>query len=147
MKQPSDASSYTLETLTFFLERPLQSRLVAEALRAAGARFILHSEVFADDAPDEEWLEKAGQEGWVVLTADKRIRYRTLERQAHLNAQGRAFVVTSNLSGPFMAQVLVTALPRICAFCSHNKAPFIARIYKDASVKAWLAHSDTSDHR
>jgi hypothetical protein len=43
-------------------------------LIVAGVAAITHDSVFAQDTPDEEWLTRAGREGWVVLTKDKLIR-------------------------------------------------------------------------
>jgi hypothetical protein len=55
---------------------------LAAALIAAGVAAITHDSVFAQDTPDEEWLTRAGYEGWVVLTKDKLIRKRPIEREA-----------------------------------------------------------------
>jgi hypothetical protein len=44
---------------------------------------------------DEEWLERAGSEDWVVLTKDKRIRRRPAEIDAIRRHRVRAFVLTS----------------------------------------------------
>jgi hypothetical protein len=43
---------------------------------------------------DETWLSFVGKNGWVVLTRDKRIRYRRLERLALQAANVPAFVFT-----------------------------------------------------
>ena len=37
---------------------------------------------FPADAPDVEWLERAGRERWVIVTADSRIRRNRAERMA-----------------------------------------------------------------
>jgi hypothetical protein len=51
-------------------------------------------------APDTAWLPVVGNSGLVVLTRDKRIRSRTLERRSLLDHGVRAFFLTSggNLS-------------------------------------------------
>lgn len=51
-----------------------------ERLRALGWDIVRLSEVFPDDGQaisDETLLDHAAQEGWPVLTKDKRIRYQS----------------------------------------------------------------------
>ncbi len=116
-KKRSDASSKPRESLTFFLDRALGNKVIANALRATGADVRVHSDHFAQDARDEEWLAQVGQQGWIILTKDTRIRYRTIERNALMNARVRAFVLVSgNLSGQEMAKIFVKALPAIRKF-------------------------------
>ena len=94
---------------TFFVDRSL-GRKLASALTAAGVAAITHDELFAEDTPDEEWLTRAGREGWIVLTKDKLIRKRRLERDALIAANVRAFVFTGgNMSGVEMAESIVGA--------------------------------------
>ena len=60
----------------------------------------MHDEYFPSDARDEEWLAEVGRRGWVVLTKDTRIRYRTTELAALMRSGVTAFVLTSgNLRG------------------------------------------------
>lgn len=57
-----------------------------------------HLEVFGErdqDVTDVEWLELCGREGWVVLTMDRRIRYRRAEIAAIRRHRVQAFVLTS----------------------------------------------------
>ena len=41
----------------------------------AGIDFVAHHDRFAPDAPDEERLTAAADQGWLVVTRDQRIRY------------------------------------------------------------------------
>jgi hypothetical protein len=48
-------------------------RTVVENLRAAGLDVRSEHEIFGrrpEGVPDTEWLERAGREGWVVLSKD-----------------------------------------------------------------------------
>ena len=115
-KKRSAASSRPklLEPPTLFLDRSLGKKIVAEALRAVGVKVEVHDDHFAPDAPDETWLSAVGAKGWVVLTKDERIRFRTIETEALMNARARAFVLTAgNMDGASMAALFVKALPRI----------------------------------
>ena len=44
----------------------------------------------AQEVADDEWLERAGREGWIVFTKDKRIRYRHVEIEAREAAKRAA---------------------------------------------------------
>jgi hypothetical protein len=91
--------------------------------------------VFAQDTPDEEWLTRAGQEGWIVLTKDKLIRKRPIEREALVAAHVRAFVFTGgNMSGVEMAESIVAAIPRMLRVIAATPAPFVARITGSGAV-------------
>jgi hypothetical protein len=96
----------------------------------------VHDDHFAPDAPDEEWLKRAGDAGWAVITKDSRIRYRDPERAALIAAKVRAFVITTpDLNGPEMAALVRVALPAIARMCQRVPAPFIARIGKSGRVQ------------
>lgn len=51
--------------------------------------------VMTPNVPDEEWLTTAGQNDWVVIMRDGKIRYRPGERQALITAGVRAFCMTA----------------------------------------------------
>lgn len=131
-------SSKPLESLDIFIDASL-GRKIAEPLRDAGANVFLHDDYFAQGVEDEIWLTEVGKKGWIVLTKDKMIRRRTIEREALINANVKAFVFMSG-SIPFsdMAQIFVKALPSINRIASENNPPFIAGIYKDSSVRIIL---------
>lgn len=75
---------------------------------------------------DSVWLTEAGKKGWVVLTRDKRIRYRMLERMALESARVRAFVFTGgNVTGRETGEILVRALPKIERIARSDPGPFI----------------------
>lgn len=109
-------------------------------LRKAEVKVEAHSDHFALDALDQDWLREVGAKNWVVLSRDERIRYRPLELQALTQAKVKAFVlVAGNLRGTEMAKILVDALPEIIKTVRENDPPFIAKIYKDSTVKMWHA--------
>ncbi len=73
-------SQGSLAPIVFFLDRNLGKYTIAEALRQAGANVEIHDDHFQSDAKDEEWLGEVGRRGWIILTNDKKIRYRSNER-------------------------------------------------------------------
>ena len=115
--------------MIFFVDRSLGRKHVVEALRAAGQEAIAHDDRFPPDLPDVDSLAEAGRNGWVVLTKDKRIRTRGLERDALRAAKVRAFIVTTgNLTGAELAALVARALPNVVRIAGETAPPFIARI-------------------
>lgn len=128
-RSAASSTSKPPEPLVFFVDESLDSLTVVEALRAAGTTVERLNEHFSKGTADEIWLAHAGNKGWVVLTRDKRIRYRQLERLALKEARVRAFVFTGgNVTVKDTASILVKALRRIETICRANAGPFIYHI-------------------
>ena len=128
---PSAASSISKppETLVFFVDESLDNLVVVEALRNAGASVKRLTEQFVRGTPDQVWLQHAGQHDWIVLTRDKRIRYRQLELGALQAAKVRSFVFTGgNVTMKETAEILSRALPKIERICISEGGPFIYHI-------------------
>ena len=134
-KKRSATNSRPPRKVTFFVDASLGGKVVAQALRDAGAKIEIHDDHFAQGTPDEEWLQEVGVRQWVVLTKDERIRYHNLARTALLNANVRAFVLTAkNLRGQENAEIFVKALPRINRLLSRHQGPFLAKVTRRAAV-------------
>jgi hypothetical protein len=118
--------------LIFFLDRSIGKHVVAEALRHAGMEVEVHDDHFPSNARDDEWLPFVGEYGWIVLTRDDRIRYRSQERVRASVLGGRS------LSGPAMADAFVQALPAMRRFIARYPAPFIARVTQAGRVSLLL---------
>jgi predicted nuclease of predicted toxin-antitoxin system len=126
-----------------FLDRNLGKKIIADALRQAGADVRVHDDYFSPTARDEEWLSEVGRRQWVVLTKDERICYREIERMALMNAGVRAFVLTAkNLQGSDMANIFVRALPAIQRFASMHTPPFIAKITRSRKVSMLVSRQE-----
>lgn len=128
---PSAASSGAKppEPLTVFLDESLDSDSIAQALSAAGATVERLTKHFPKGTDDQTWLTLAGARGWVVLTRDKRIRYRSLERLALRTAGVRAFVFTGgNVTLADTAAALAGAIPAITEICQRQAGPCIYHI-------------------
>jgi predicted nuclease of predicted toxin-antitoxin system len=121
-----------------FLDRNLGKKIIADALRQAGADVRVHDDHFSPNARDEEWLSEVGRRQWVVLTKDTRIRYREIERMALMNARVRAFVLTAkNLQGSEMANIFVRALPAIQRFATKHTPPSLRRLLEVGKFRCW----------
>lgn len=135
---PSPRSIERLASTVFFVDRSLGKRIVAQALRDAGAVVEVHDDHFPQDATDVEWLTAAGKHNWVVLSKDKQIRRNPLERAAIASASVKAFFLTQQgISGPEMAAIFVQALPGMVSRAVSQPGPFIYTISR-AGVLARL---------
>lgn len=96
----------------FFFDRSL-GKASAARLRERGWTVHLIAEFYADDAakiPDEEWIAEGCRRGWLLLTKDKKIRYRSHELEAL--EEGHLFCLSSgNLGLDETAQRFEEALP------------------------------------
>jgi len=135
-RSAANSSSAPPELPPLFLDASLGKRIVADALRRAGATVYVHDEIFDPGTSDETWLRRAGGEGWLVLTKDRRIRYRRNEHHAARRWKVGVFVIIAkNLTGMGMAGALASALPNMRRFVAENAVPFIASITRDGRIK------------
>lgn len=118
------------EAPTFFVDHCLGTAVVAERLRAAGAVVRTLTEAgFAQDCEDAVWLPQVAAKGWAILTKDKRIQRRQLERAALLNSQAGAFVLTGGeMRGAEIAEAFAIALPKMTKLFQTRERPFIATV-------------------
>ncbi len=68
-------------SLVFFTDRDLGTSF-PDILRSAGISVERHGDHFPPDTSDETWLAEIGARGWVILTHDRRIRYKPNELAA-----------------------------------------------------------------
>lgn len=84
-------------SLVFFTDRDL-GKQVPTVLQKAGLTVERFDDHFAPITPDIEWLRKVGQNGWYVLTHDKKIQYRPHEQEAVMDAGVGLFVLIGKAS-------------------------------------------------
>ncbi|MCP3958709.1 MAG: hypothetical protein GY719_12720 [bacterium] len=137
---------------TFFVDRDLAGKQFLAILRDASIRVEDHNEHFGPTTPDEEWLAFAGERGWVALSRDKRIRRRSAQTRALMEARVRAFMLVGNATHPELARNIVRTIHRIKRFLRRHREPFIAKISRPndrdrqlgrpGNVKMWLSYED-----
>lgn len=116
-------------------ENHCNNKRVLAVLQDAGVQTERHLDHFARGTPDEDWLPFVGNNGWILLTTDKRIRHRVNERQAVIQNSIRMFYFSINdISGEQMATALAKALPEMYKLCAKQKPPFFAAITRTGEV-------------
>ncbi|HML96433.1 MAG TPA: hypothetical protein PKC29_13500 [Thermodesulfobacteriota bacterium] len=131
------------EQLVFFLDRALGKHKVANILLSSqdkyeGIEIVVHclDDHFPPDAADEEWLRHAGENSWIVITKDKKIRYRKPEFEMVRRHKVRMFTLTSgNITAEEMGEILSKSIPAIGKFVSAMQPPFIVTISKTGILR------------
>lgn len=101
-------------------------------LREAGAVVEVHADHFEPTSPDEEWLTEAGRRNWVVITRDKRIRFREVERVALQNSKVKAFIVTANRASALeVGGLLVNRLKTMVRIIDTSSGPFVVLVSRE----------------
>jgi predicted nuclease of predicted toxin-antitoxin system len=139
-KKRSDvSSSWQREEPILFLDRNLGKHIIADRLRSAGMKVEVHDNHLPPDAPDEDWLALVGRMGWVALTKDKNIRYRTAELESIRRNAARIIVIRAkNATGSDIAELLVKGRRRIARFVAKTVAPFVAAIDGSSRIRVYL---------
>ena len=127
-----------LDQPVFFLDRNLGKHRFAEVLRKAGLRVEVHDAHFAPNTADPDWLRVVGEQGWIVLTKDRKIRYRPLEWLSILQNGVRAFAFTTgSLKAETMAALFLRCKDQVFRLLEENRKPFIAKIGQSGEVRIW----------
>ena len=130
-----------------FLDRNFSSKLVTEILRGGslvvdkGIQVFVHNELwphydFSKEESDVEWIERAGAEGWMILSLDLSIRTNGLEKQAVKDNHARMYAFTSKgHTAKSRSEFVISVLPRLFLHFQDHLAPYIARVYNDRTLK------------
>ena len=122
--------------LIIFLDENLDGDSVAEALRAASVPIRRLSEELDRSMEDATWLSIVAARGWAIATRDNRMRHRSSERAAILEAGAIVVVLRGDgLRGEVMASMLADAYPALKRLASRYQPPMIIHIYADGRVR------------
>lgn len=141
----------------FFIDADLSDKLFHEILEAAGVRCERHDDHFQPGTDDQEWLQKAGDMSWIVLSHNRKIRRVSAQTERLMEAGVRAFML---IGDPFpnppgrrsaftqeLAENFVRTLPQILRFLRRHPGPWIAKLYRPDAledppgpgrIKMWL---------
>lgn len=107
-------------------------KYVVAALVAAGIDARPLTARFPGDTPDAVWMMKVGEDGLVVLTKDRNLRYKPNEKAALINSRLRVFMLSKgNLRKEDMAELFIRNINRIDKIARKFIPPFVARVNRD----------------
>ena len=124
------------EPPVFFIDHCLGTEKVAERLRQQGVEVrVMTEEGFPEAAEDVDWLPIVASRGWAILTKDKRIRRRTIERDAIVASGAGTFIlVAGGIGGDAVAEAFARALPAMIRIWQTRSRPFIATVTAQGRV-------------
>jgi len=125
----------------FLVDRSVGRYVVPDGLRAVGFAVetlaSIYGERGAQAAKDEEWLELAGTESMVVISADSKIRRRVAEIAAVDQFGVKMFcIANANLTGVQQLELVLHHMPRILRE-SQKDGPWIFSLSASAVMKVW----------
>lgn len=123
------------DSLRFFIDRGLGSRVIADGLRIAGWSVTTMDERYGPDRSqrvrDVDWIGDASQRGEVLIAKDRAMAKRPLEAEAIFYNDARVFVLASaQVTGSQMLQRLIDNSSRIERLGS-VQGPFVFGVYED----------------
>lgn len=104
-------------------------------LRKAGFDLQTIYEVYPNDAHkgvvDPDWIEKCGENNWIVITGDKRIETVPENRQAVINAKVKVFLLNdSNTKPEVWAAAILLGQYKMQDIIDGTTGPFFATVGK-----------------
>jgi hypothetical protein len=130
-----------MSSFQLFLDRSVGTRRIAAALRAER----LDVETIADrygpanaHIRDEQWIAEASRDHRLLVSADKRIRYRPLERLAICTHAARCFTFAAgDLTAEQMAALFLHHLERLQVI-ARDSGPYVYHLTRDRVVQMTL---------
>ncbi len=114
--------------MRFFLDNNLSPGL-AKGMKAFGEDVVHITEIFPDDTDDLDWLPHIGSKGLILVTRDKRIRYRPAEWTAFKeHGVGAFFMGGKQRSRCQLIQQLVLNWPRMKELAGKTPVPFAFQV-------------------
>ena len=131
-------SKQRLDEPTLFIDRNLGKHIIAERLLSEGVKVEAHDDHLPSDAPDEVWLKLIAEHGWIAITRDKNIRYRSAEIEA-IRRHGASVIVVrmKSATGEAIAETILKARDSITQFVELTPAPFVAGLYASGKLTAY----------
>ena len=117
----------------YFTDRDLGKRF-PDILASAGLTVERHSDLFAADSTDEQWLH-CGRNRRIALSHNLRIRYTPNELAAVIRHGVALLIVSGKVPLPDLAHNFVTSLAKIEAFLDLQEPPYIAKVYRPSAAE------------
>lgn len=143
MKKSTRLSSNNSEPHRILLDRMFASKMRSKLVSHFPGALLLEELLGREEAAkakDENWLPIAAKEGFIVFTADDRIRYNTLEKLAVVEFKVKMFCLSNNNLRPeAQAEYFCTNKSKILR-ASKKPGPFIYRVRKDSIAETELSN-------
>ena len=121
-------------SVVFFTDRDLGLQFPA-ILRDAGLSVERHTDHFSADCEDHVWLRDVAVRGWVALTHDARIRYKSNELSAVVRHKATLLVIVGKTPFADLARHFVATLPLVLKFLHQHRPPVIGKVYRPSPAE------------
>jgi hypothetical protein len=127
------------DPLVYYLDHNFAGKRIPALLREAGLEVRVHRDYYPPNCTDDVWLPAVAARGWVILTKDKKIRYRSNELAAVKVSGAKVFVLVAkqDLDAQGIVDAITSAAKAMARLCSKETAPFIAKIQSGGRVNRW----------
>jgi len=116
--------------MTFFFDNNISPTLV-EGLKGFGEDVCHLKDYFPEDTPDPQWLKAIGQNNWILITRDKAINRRPVEKQAIKQYKlGSFFMLGKDMDRWAQVKQMVIAWKRIKEYAAKSRKPFAYKVYR-----------------
>jgi hypothetical protein len=114
-------------------------RSVADELRKIGKDARAKIELFPANTKDTVWLRRVGNNGWLAITRDARIRTRPGELQAIRNHNVGCFILTyrNDLTKPEIVRIVLDNIEAMKKKFSTTPRPFIYTVTRDGEFRLY----------
>lgn len=116
-------------------------RSVADEIKKVRPDARWMGDLFPLDTRDPVWLRKAGEESWLVITHDKKIKSRPGERRAVTEHGVGCFILAyrQDLKKAEIAKMVLAALEDMEDLFAKTQRPFIFTMSKDGEFRRYGA--------
>jgi hypothetical protein len=118
-------------------------RSVAEAVREIRGDVRWLGDLFPLDTPDTRWLREAGENGWLVITHDRKVRTRPGEREAIMRHGVGCFILTykQDLKKQEILDLILRTLDEMERRFEETPRPFIYTVSKSGEFREYARRS------
>ncbi len=126
-----------------FIDRSVP-RGVADAVKRMREDVLWLEDEFPHDVSDQEWLARAGSEGWLVITHDRKIRTRPGERRAIMEHGVGCFILTykQDLRKEEIVALISSNLEEMARRFEKTPRPFIYTVSKNGEFREYARRSE-----
>lgn len=130
-----------------FLDHCLAAKSLARSLDADGVEHYCLKDVFPTACPDVDWLPEVATKGWLVVSADDRIRYRQHEQLAVAATGARLFLIANGgeKRGVELVEIVRACLRPMFKLARRTPAPFIAKLHEGGRIEMWMDSTALAD--
>jgi len=119
-----------------FVDRSVP-RGVANALKEVRGDVAWLEDLFPHDVKDEAWLKAAGENNWLVITRDRKIKTRPGERRAFIanNVGDFCLISKATLTRWDLLKLLVTTLDEIERLFASTPRHFLYGVHRSGQIR------------